>query len=98
MVKEISARNGAEMDILQTMCVKEVWDAELQEKDAMLIREKDRALMEAVGEREKVAVMVMGKMRDTGRMVVKDSKMGGEGGGRAAEEDVRGPPRGGDAA
>ena len=32
--------------------------------------------MEAVGEREKVAVMVMGKMRDTGRMVVKDSKTG----------------------
>ena len=64
------------MDILQTMCVKEVWGAELQEKEVMLIREKDRALMEAVGEREKVAVMVMGKMRDTGRMVVKDSKTG----------------------
>ena len=42
----------------------------------MLIREKDRALMEAVGEREKVAVMVMGKITDTGRMVVKDSKTG----------------------
>ena len=41
------------MDILQTMCVKEVWDVELQEKDAMLIREKDRALMEAVGELSK---------------------------------------------
>ena len=39
----------------------------------MLIRE-DRALMEAVDEREKVAVM--GKMRGTGRMVVKDSKTG----------------------
>ena len=64
------------MDILQTMCVKEVWGAELQEKEAMLIREKDRALMEAVGERENVPVMVMGKMRDTGRMVVKDSKTG----------------------
>ena len=76
MLKEISAPNGAEMDILQTMCVKEVWGAELQEKEAMLIREKDRALMEAVGEREKVVVMVMGKMRDTGRMVVKDSKTG----------------------
>ena len=76
MLKEISARNGAEMDILQTMCVKEVWGAELQEKEAMLIREKDRALMEEMGEREKVAVMVMGKMRDTGRMVVKDSQMG----------------------
>ena len=32
-------------------------------------------MMEAVGEREKVAVMVMGKMRDTDRMV-KDSKTG----------------------
>ena len=38
VVKEISAPNGAEMDILQTMCVKEVWGAELQEKEAMLIR------------------------------------------------------------
>ena len=76
MLKEISWPNGAEMDILQTMCVKEVWGAEFQENDAMLIREKDRALMEAVGEREKVVVMVMGKMRDTGRMVVKDSKTG----------------------
>ena len=75
MLKEISARNGVEMDILQTMCVKEVWGAELRENDAMLIREKV-ALMEAVGEREKVAVMVMGKITDTGRMVVKDSKTG----------------------
>ena len=32
--------------------------------------------MEAVGEHEKVLVMVMGKMRDTGCMVVKDSKTG----------------------
>lgn len=47
----------------------------MQEKEAMLIREKV-ALMEVVDEREKVAVMVMGKMRDTGRMVVKDSKTG----------------------
>ena len=48
----------------------------MQEKEVMLIREKERALMEAVGEREKVAVMVMGKMRDTDRRVVKDSKTG----------------------
>ena len=47
----------------------------MQEKDAMLIREKV-ALMEVVDEREKVPVMVMGKMRDAGRMVVKDSKRG----------------------
>ena len=37
MVKEISAPNGVEMNI-RTMCVKEVWGAELQEKEAMLIR------------------------------------------------------------
>ena len=41
----------------------------------MLIRE-DRALMEAVDEREKVVVMVMGKITDMDRMVVKDSKTG----------------------
>ena len=32
--------------------------------------------MEAVGERENVLMMVMGKMKDRGRMVVKDSKTG----------------------
>ena len=38
VLKETSALNGAEMDICKTMCVKEVWGAELREKDAMLIR------------------------------------------------------------
>ena len=42
----------------------------------MMIHEKDRTLMEAMGEREKVVVMVMGKMRNTGRMVVKDNRTG----------------------
>ncbi|KAK8824302.1 hypothetical protein WA556_003625, partial [Blastocystis sp. ATCC 50177/Nand II] len=56
VLKEISAPNGAEIDIRNmvvgdpTMSVKELWDAELQEKEVMVIREKDRALMEAVGE------------------------------------------------
>ena len=75
-MKEISAPNGAEMDIHKTMCVKEVWGVELQEKDAILIREKDRAFLEAVGEREKEAVKVMGKITDMGCMVVKDSRTG----------------------
>ena len=38
VLKEISWPNGVEMDILQTMCVKELWGVELQEKEAMLIR------------------------------------------------------------
>ncbi|KAK8821382.1 hypothetical protein WA577_006680 [Blastocystis sp. JDR] len=82
VLKEISAPNGAEIDIRNmvvgdpTMSVKELWGAEFQEEEAMLIREKDRAFLEAVGERENVPVMVMGKITDTGRMVVKDSKTG----------------------
>ena len=82
VLKEISVPNGAEIDIRNmvvgdpTMSVKELWGAEFQENDAMLIREKDRAFLEAVGERENVPVMVMGKITDTGRMVVKDSKTG----------------------
>ena len=82
VLKAISAPNGAEIDIRNmvvgdpTMSVKELWGAEFQENDAMLIREKDRAFLEAVGERENVPVMVMGKITDTGRMVVKDSKTG----------------------
>ena len=38
VLKAISWPNGAEIDIHKTMCVKEVWGAELQEKEAMLIR------------------------------------------------------------
>ena len=82
VLKEISAPNGAEIDIRNlvvgdpTMSVKELWGAEFQENDAMLIREKDRAFIEAVGKRENVPVMVMGKITDSGHMVVKDSKTG----------------------
>ena len=82
VLKEICAPNGAEIDIRNlvvgdpTMSVKELWGAEFQENDAMLIREKDRAFLEEVGQRENVPVMVMGKITDTGRMVVKDSKTG----------------------
>ena len=82
VLKEISAPNGAEIDIRKlvvgdpTMSVKELWGAEFQENDAMLIREKDREFIEAVGRRENVPVMVMGKITDSGHMVVKDSKTG----------------------
>lgn len=82
VLKEISAPNGAELDIRNlvvgdpTMSVKELWGAEFQENDAMLIREKDREFIEAVGKRENVPVMVMGKITDSGHMVVKDSKTG----------------------
>ena len=73
-----SMPNGAEMVIHNlvvgdpAMWAKELWVCCRR----MLIREKDRAFLEEVGQRENVPVMVMGKITDTGRMVVKDSKTG----------------------
>ena len=52
-----------------TMSVKELWVCCRR----MLIREKDHLMVE-MGQRENVPVMMMGKITDTGRMVVKGSK------------------------
>ena len=82
VLKEISAPNGAELDIRKvvvgdpTMSVRELWGAEFQENDAILIRPEDREFIEEVGRRENVPVMILGEITDTGRMVVKDSKTG----------------------
>lgn len=82
VLKEISAPNGAELDIRRlvvgdsTMSVRELWGAEYQENDAFLIRPEDREFIEEIARRENVHVMVLGEITDTGRMVVKDSKTG----------------------
>ena len=82
VLKEICSPNGAELDIRNvvvgdpTMSVRELWGAEFQENDAILIKPEDREFIEEVGRRENVPVMIMGEITDTGRMVVKDSKTG----------------------
>ena len=82
VLKEIVAPVGGEIDIRNvvvgdpTMSVKELWGAEYQENDAMLIRPEDRDFIESVGKRENVHVMVMGEVKKTGHMHVIDSKTG----------------------
>ena len=59
-----------------TMSVRELWGAEYQENNAILIRPEDREFIENIGKRENVPVMVLGEITDSGHMVVKDSNTG----------------------
>lgn len=63
-VKEIIYPLGAKIDVRQialgdeTMSILEVWGAEYQENDCLLIDESDRSLLEAVCARERCLMQV----------------------------------------
>merc|ERR1719299_349194 len=82
VLKEISEPAGAEIDLRKMLCgdpsmsVLELWIAEYQENDAMLIKPKHEALFDSICKREKVPYSVVGKVTGTGRVVVRDSKDG----------------------
>jgi phosphoribosylformylglycinamidine synthase len=69
VVKEIIYPKGAEIDVRsivvgdETMSVLEIWGAEYQEQDALLIRPESEALMRSICERERVSMAVIGKIR-----------------------------------
>lgn len=64
VVKEIIYPLGAEIDIRavklgdETMSVLEIWGAEYQENDCLLIREADRGKLEAICARERCYMQV----------------------------------------
>jgi phosphoribosylformylglycinamidine synthase len=64
---------GAEIDVRsivvgdETMSVLEIWGAEYQEQDALLIRPESEALMRSICERERVSMAVIGKIRSAYR-------------------------------
>eukprot|EP00884_Botryococcus_braunii_P021813 jgi/Botrbrau1/8315/Bobra.0081s0004.1 len=66
VVKEIIYPLGAKIDVRQialgdeTMSVLEIWGAEYQENDCLLIDEADRALLEVVCARERCLMQVIG--------------------------------------
>ncbi|CAD7696531.1 unnamed protein product [Ostreobium quekettii] len=78
VVKEIVYPLGAEIDIRgitlgdQTMSVLEIWGAEYQENDCLLIKPGDRALFEGICLRERCLMQVIGSISGTGRIVLKD--------------------------
>ena len=79
VVKEIIYPKGAEIDIRaivvgdQTMSVLEIWGAEYQEQDAILVKPESRSLLHSICERERVSMAVIGTISGDGRAVLIDS-------------------------
>lgn len=79
VVKEIIYPKGAKIDIRaivigdNTMSVLEIWGAEYQEQDAILVKPESRAMLEVICKRERVSMAVIGTISGEGRVVLVDS-------------------------
>ncbi|XP_008781955.1 probable phosphoribosylformylglycinamidine synthase, chloroplastic/mitochondrial [Phoenix dactylifera] len=79
VVKEIIYPQGAEIDIRaivvgdHTMSVLEIWGAEYQEQDALLVRPESLSLLQSICNRERVSMAVIGTINGKGRIILKDS-------------------------
>ncbi|KAL8093477.1 putative phosphoribosylformylglycinamidine synthase, chloroplastic/mitochondrial [Apium graveolens] len=79
VVKEIIYPKGAEIDIRaivvgdHTMSVLEIWGAEYQEQDAILVKPESRNLLQSICQRERVSMAVIGTISGEGRVVLVDS-------------------------
>mmetsp|Transcript_43391 Transcript_43391/g.117625 ORF Transcript_43391/g.117625 Transcript_43391/m.117625 type:complete len:1236 (-) Transcript_43391:1146-4853(-) len=82
VLKEIIEENGADYDIRNvllgdpTMSVMEIWGAEYQENNALLLDESNREMFDAICARENCPYCVVGTVTSTGRVVVRDSSNG----------------------
>ncbi|KAG0595885.1 hypothetical protein M758_UG206700 [Ceratodon purpureus] len=81
VVKEIIYPKGAEIDVRsivvgdETMSVLEIWGAEYQEQDALLIRHESEALLRSICSRERVSMAVIGTISGDGKIVLSDSAL-----------------------
>lgn len=79
VLKEIVEPAGAEYDIRkvyvgdETLSVMEIWGAEYQENNAILIKASEEATIRGIAERENCPYRVLGKVTGDGRVVVHDS-------------------------
>jgi phosphoribosylformylglycinamidine synthase len=82
VLKEIVEPAGARIDVRsfpigdESLSVLEIWGAEYQENDALLLRPEHRELFEALCEREKVPVAFVGRVTGDGRITVHDERDG----------------------
>ena len=80
VLKEIVEPAGARIDIRavpvgdETLSVLEIWGAEYQENNALLLRPEHAHLFDALCKREKVIYAFVGEVTGDGRVVVFDSK------------------------
>lgn len=58
------------------MSVLEIWGAEYQENNALLIRPADKEVFEAIAKRENCPIRFLGEVTGDGKVVVRDSKDG----------------------
>jgi len=83
VLKEIVEPAGARIELRHipsadpSLSGLELWGAEYQENDALLLREENSAMFAALCEREKVPWAVVGHITGDGRVVVHDSATGG---------------------
>jgi phosphoribosylformylglycinamidine synthase len=79
VLKEIVEPAGARFEVREiplgdeTLSVLEIWGAEYQEQDALLLRPEHADLFRAQCEREKVPVAFVGRITGDGRVVLHDS-------------------------
>ncbi|GLT75444.1 hypothetical protein SLA2020_471690 [Shorea laevis] len=79
VVKEIIYPQGAEIDIRavvvgdHTMSVLEIWGAEYQEQDAILVKPESLKHLESICARERLPMAVIGTINGKGRVVLVDS-------------------------
>ncbi|MFV1959880.1 MAG: AIR synthase-related protein, partial [Planctomycetota bacterium] len=84
VLKEIVAPAGARIELRDvplgdaTLSALEIWGAEYQENDALLLRPEDAGRFRALCEREKVPCAIVGRITGDGRIVVHDRKDGSE--------------------
>eukprot|EP00741_Cyanophora_paradoxa_P009030 tig00001437_g8743.t1 len=82
VVKEIVYPSGAKINIRsvpvgdESLSVAEIWSAEYQENDCLLLRPEDRAMFEAICERECVTSAFIGQITGDGFIVVEDPAKG----------------------
>ena len=78
VVKEIIDPAGAEIDIRaiavgdHTMSVLEIWGAEYQENDCLLLKPEKREMFEAICRRERCITTTIGRINGSGKVVLRD--------------------------
>ncbi|MEJ2203412.1 MAG: phosphoribosylformylglycinamidine synthase [Gemmatimonadota bacterium] len=82
VLKELVEPEGARIEVRaipvgdETLSVLEIWGAEYQEQDALLLRPEHRALFQALCDREKVEAAFVGVVTGDGRIVLYDERDG----------------------
>jgi phosphoribosylformylglycinamidine synthase len=80
VLKEIVSPAGAQINLREiplgdtTLSVLEIWGAEYQENDALLLWDEDRAFFERLCGREKVPVAFVGRITGDGKIVLFDEQ------------------------